>query len=128
MSDWMPIISAVFQAVLVAILPPIAYALVKMALAWAGEHWADAKRWNPTVAELIEQAAEFAVKAAEQAGAAKLIEDKKAYALAVAEAWIKKNTSIEFDLDLVFAAIEKSVGELFPHNAETKTGFELPKE
>jgi uncharacterized membrane protein YfbV (UPF0208 family) len=128
MSDWMPIISAVLQAVLVAILPPIAYALVKMALAWAGQLWADARLMQPTAADLIEQAAEFAVQAAEQAGAAKLIEDKKSYALEIAEAWIRKNTNIDIDLNLVAAAIEKSVGELFPHNVETKTGYDMPQD
>lgn len=118
--EWMPIVSKVLEAVLIAILPPLAAALVAWMLAKAKEGWARAKRWNPTVTDLIEEAAKFAVRAAEQAGAAELIADKKAYALQIAEAWLAQR-NITTDLDLIDAAIEAAVLELFSDDKPEET-------
>ena len=116
----MPIVSKVLEAVLIAILPPLAAAMVAWMLAKAKEGWARAKRWNPTVTDLIEEAAKFAVRAAEQAGAAELIADKKAYALQIAEAWLAQR-NITTDLDLIDAAIEAAVLELFSDDKPEET-------
>lgn len=118
--EWMPIVSKVLEAVLIAILPPLAAAMVAWMLAKAKEGWARAKRWNPTVTDLIEEAAKFAVRAAEQAGAAELIADKKAYALQIAEAWLAQR-NITTDLDLIDAAIEAAVLELFSDDKPEET-------
>lgn len=118
--EWMPIVSKVLEAVLIAILPPLAAAMVAWMLAKAKEGWARAKRWNPTVTDLIEEAAKFAVRAAEQAGAAELIADKKAYALQIAEAWLAQR-NITTDLDLIDAAIEAAVLELFNEDKPEET-------
>jgi len=112
--DWMPVISKVLEAVLIAILPPLAVALVSLILGYAKELWARARLLSPAVTEYIELAAEFAVQAAEQAGAANLIADKKAYALEIAERWLEAH-KLFVDLNLVDAAIEKAVSELFPN-------------
>jgi len=116
----MPIVSKVLEAVLIAILPPLAAAMVAWMVAKAKEGWARAKRWNPTVTDLIEEAAKFAVRAAEQAGAAELIADKKAYALQIAEAWLAQR-NISTDLDLIDAAIEAAVLELFNEDKPEET-------
>jgi hypothetical protein len=121
--EWMPVLSKVLEAILIAILPPLAVALVSFVIAKAKEVWARAKQWNPTVTEYIEQAARFAVQAAEQAGAAELIKDKKEYAIQIAEAWLVAN-HITTDIDLIDAAIEKAVLELFNSGDETPTGYE----
>jgi len=118
--EWMPIVSKVLEAVLIAILPPLAAAMVAWMVAKAKEGWARAKRWNPTVTDLIEEAAKFAVRAAEQAGAAELIADKKAYALQIAEAWLAQR-NISTDLDLIDAAIEAAVLELFNEDKPEET-------
>ena len=118
--EWMPIVSKVLEAVLIAILPPLAAAMVAWMLAKAKEGWARAKRWNPTVTDLIEEAAKFAVRAAEQAGAAELIADKKAYALQIAEAWLAQR-NITTDLDLIDAAIEAAVLEWFSDDKPEET-------
>jgi hypothetical protein len=110
--DWMPVLSKVIEAILIAILPPLVVALITFLIAKAKDAWARAKQWNPTVTEYIEQAARFAVQAAEQAGAAELIKDKKQYAIQIAEAWLAAN-HITTDIDLIDAAIEKAVLELF---------------
>ena len=121
--EWMPILSKVIEAILIAILPPLAVVLVSVVLAHAKKLWADLKQRYPSVTDLVEQAAVFAVQAAEQAGAAELIKDKKQYAIQIAEAWLAAN-HITTDIDLIDAAIEKAVLELFNGNDETPTGFE----
>ena len=47
-----------------------------------------------------------------RSGAAELIKDKKEYAIQIAEAWLAAN-HITTDIDLIDAAIEKAVLELF---------------
>ena len=120
--EWMPILSKVIEAILIAILPPLVAFLVSIGLAYAKRVWGDLKQRYPSVTDLVEQAAVFAVQAAEQAGAAELIEDKKAYAIQIAEAWLEAN-HITTDLDLIDAAIEKAVLELF-NSGEKPTGYE----
>lgn len=110
--EWMPILSKVIEAILIAILPPLVAFLVSIGLAYAKRVWGDLKQRYPSVTELIEEAAVFAVQAAEQAGAAELIADKKQYAIQIAEAWLEAN-HITTDIDLIDAAIEKAVLELF---------------
>ncbi len=110
--EWMPILSKVIEAVLVVLLPPLVVAVVGFIWAKAKEMWEKAKAWNPTITEYLEQAAEFAVIAAEQAGAAKLIEDKKQYAIKIAEQWLEAR-HVTVDISLIDAAIEKAVLELF---------------
>ena len=121
--EWMPILSKVIEAILIAILPPLVAFLVSIGLAYAKRVWGDLKQRYPSVTELIEEAAVFAVQAAEQAGAAELIKDKKEYAIQIAEAWLVAN-HITTDIDLIDAAIEKAVLELFNGNDETPTGYE----
>ena len=121
--EWMPILSKVIEAILIAILPPLAVVTVSAAVAYAKRLWNDLKLRYPTVTELVEEAAKFAVQAAEQAGAAELIEDKKAYAIQIAEAWLAAN-HITTDIDLIDAAIEKAVLELFNSDGETLTRYE----
>ena len=120
--EWMPILSKVIEAILIAILPPLAVVLVSVVLAHAKKLWADLKLRYPSVTDLVEQAAVFAVQAAEQAGAAELIKDKKQYAIQIAEAWLVAN-HITTDIDLIDAAIEKAVVELF-NSGDKPTGYE----
>ena len=121
--EWMPILSKVIEAILIAILPPLAVVIVSAAVAYAKRVWGDLKLRYPSVTDLVEQAAVFAVQAAEQAGAAELIKDKKQYAIQIAEAWLVAN-HITTDIDLIDAAIEKAVLELFNSDDETPTGYE----
>ena len=121
--EWMPILSKVIEAILIAILPPLVAFLVSIGLAYAKRVWGDLKQRYPSVTDLVEQAAVFAVQAAEQAGAADLIEDKKQYAIQIAEAWLEAN-HITTDLHLIDAAIEKAVLELFNSDDEKPIGYE----
>jgi hypothetical protein len=109
--DWNLIISNVLQAVLVVAIPPIVVAVYKYIRAVAEKLLAEAREWSPSTMDIVERVAKFAVDAAEQAGVAELIDDKKKYAMSVAEKWLAEN-GLVVDLDLVDAAIEKAVGEL----------------
>ena len=120
--EWMPILSKVIEAILIAILPPLAVLIVSAAVAYAKKLWADLKARYPSATDLIEEAAVFAVQAAEQAGAAELIKDKKQYAIQIAEAWLEAN-HITTDLHLIDAAIEKAVLELY-NSGKKPTGYE----
>lgn len=116
MIDWNVVLSSVLQAVLIAVLPPV----VVVGLVWLRAQtawlWAKVREWNPSVADILEEGAEFAVKAAEQAHIGKLVEDRKAYAIEIAEKWLELK-GITVDLDLLDAAIEKAVIENFPKPA-----------
>lgn len=117
------------QNILMAFAPVLASLLAAVLVAQAKMLWARAKQYNPDVTDALEWAARMAVKAAEQAGAADLIADKKAYALDVAEKWLAAK-GLTIDLDLLDAAIEAAVFEELnankPTAAHAVTGF-LPE-
>ena len=105
--DW----SKILESVLVYVLPILAAALTTWVLAKVKVEWENFKRLKPNLANLLEQGAMFAVVAAEQMGIAKLIDDKKTYALQIAEDWLLLK-GVKIDLHLIEAAIEKAVLEL----------------
>jgi hypothetical protein len=89
----------------------VLFGFVAPAFSWLGEtfrQWLEERNWSPYQ---IEQAAEFAVKAAEQMYAAGEGEAKKAQAMEWAEAFLKSR-GIRVDLEIVEAAIEAAVYEL----------------
>ena len=70
------------------------------------------KAEQPAVTDILAQSARIAVIAAEQAGAGKLSEEKKKYAIDYAEKWLKAR-GITLDLDLIAASIEAAVYKEF---------------
>jgi hypothetical protein len=100
--------SDLLQNLLMAFAPVIASLLAGLLYAQIRKVWAQFKAEKPDVAWALESAARMAVLAAEQAGAKELIEDKKAYAMNVAEKWLATK-GITLDLDLIDAAIEAAV-------------------
>ena len=106
------ILSAMLQSVLSYLLPVLAVALTGFLVAKIKEAWARAKVWNPDITELLENAAKFAVTAAEQAGAAQLIDDKKKYAFEIAEQWLALH-GVKLELGMIDAAIEAAVYKQF---------------
>ena len=81
--------------------------LARYALQWL-------KIKNPLLGDLIEEAANRAVEAAEKLGVKKLIDDKKSYALAAAQAWLKAR-GLTVDVMAIDMEIERAVERLFPH-------------
>ena len=96
-----------------ALLPILAGYVVVFVKKFLDLQMAKLEQNNPTLADGIRQAVSLAVKAAEQAGAAGLIEDKKDYAIAIAQRWLDEQGWDEFDVDILEAAIEAEVLRLF---------------
>jgi DNA-directed RNA polymerase specialized sigma24 family protein len=69
---------------------------------------------KPELAGYIRQAVEIAVLAAEQMEIGGFIEDKKQYALNIAQAYLNEHGWDEFDIDVLEAAIEAEVLKQFP--------------
>ena len=106
------ILSAVLQGLLEFLLPIAAVAIISAVVSWARLAWERAKSWNGDATDLLEEAARVAVTAAEQAGAAYLINDKKAYAMDIAERWLAEH-GIHLDIELIDAAVEAAVYKQF---------------
>jgi hypothetical protein len=111
--------STILQAILLAVISAVVPSLVRWLQAQAAHNLAMARSFQPELTDWLTECADFAVKAAEQTGLSGMIEDKKQYALSVAEAWLDAK-GIPIDLHLLDAAIEKAVLENFPHDGETK--------
>ncbi len=121
--DWMPIFSKVLEAVLIAVLPPLAVAVLGLVIALARKAWMQAKdSFAPQITDLLEDAAKMAVRAAEQAGIAELIDDKKQYAIQIVELWLEAR-HVSVDIDLIDAAIEAAVLQLI-NKPETQSATE----
>ena len=106
------ILSAVLQSLLEFLLPIVAVAVIGALVSWAKLLWEKAKSWNGDATTLLAEAAKVAVTAAEQAGAAKLISDKKVYAMDIAERWLAEH-GIHLDIELIDAAVEAAVYKQF---------------
>ncbi|MEN6622180.1 MAG: phage holin, LLH family [Smithella sp.] len=120
------ILSAVLQSLLEFLLPIVVVAIISALVSWARFLWAKAKSWNSDATDLLEEAAKVAVIAAEQAGAAKLIDDKKVYAMDIAERWLEQH-GIHLDIELISAAVEAAVYRQFNYQKPTEIGFDLKK-
>ena len=120
-------VGKILTAVLIAILPPLAVAVMRWLWAEAGFLFERMKTYNGTLMDMLEAAAKFAVKAAEQAHLGEQIaeqyENKKAYALDMAERWLEAQGITGVDLDLLAAAIEKAVLEEFNPPLEVDESF-----
>lgn len=110
--NWSELFSTVLQGVLIAVLPPLIAAVVRWIWAQASMLWAQIEMAQPTVAQMLEEMAVSAVKAAEQAGVGDYTIDKKEYAMAVIEQWLAVK-GLKIDLVLVNAAVEKAVLDVF---------------
>jgi hypothetical protein len=102
----------VLNAVLMAALPALAVSLTGAVIAWARKTWAEFKRTEPKLSDQVAFYVRIAVEAAEQAGAAKLVEDKKRYALDIAQRWLKQNGLGDIDVELIAAEIERQVRDM----------------
>lgn len=110
--EWNVVLSAVLQSLLEFLLPLLAVAIISALMSWARLLWEKAKYWNKPATELLEQAVRVAVMAAEQAGAAEIISDKRAYAFSIAQDWLNAR-GISLDTELIYAAIEAAVWKEF---------------
>jgi hypothetical protein len=106
-----------FALALIPVVVPIVVGFVKLLFAKAQ---AELESWSPSFAMVLEQGAKLAIMAAEQANAAKLIEDKKDYAVGVLQLYLDSHGYSTIDLELISAAIEAAVKEAaFPKSKPT---------
>lgn len=108
----MEVLSVFIEKFLVAMATLIAPMAAVWLFAEARRAWAEFRLMQPKAAELLEQIAPIAVRAAEQAHLGGLIQDKKTYALEYVEKWLAAQ-GMTIDLDLISAAIEAAVWEEF---------------
>jgi len=107
----MNILNEVLQAVLEAALPILAVALVSWVSGKAVELFRRLKDKNAELYEILCAVSERAVKAAEQIYGSKTGQEKKAYALNMAEKYLAAK-GINLDLDVIDAYIEAAVADM----------------
>ena len=97
------------QQILVIALPTLATALTALVGAWILQKSREiGKKISVQQMQSIEWAVSVAVNAAEQAGLAKLIEDKKQYAIGLAQQYLSKQ-GIPVDVSLLEGLVEAAV-------------------
>jgi len=94
-------------------LPVISAFLIALLKAWIDKVLADVEAQRPKLAEAIKEAVSLAVKAAEGMELGGFIEDKKQYALNIAQNWLDSEGWDEVDIDVLEAAIEAEVLKVF---------------
>ncbi len=111
-NEFVPILVAALNAVLVVALPALVVVLTGAAYAYLRKTWAEFKEKQPVLAIQLASYARIAVEAAEQAGAAKLIEDKKKYAVEIVSRWLEQVGLQGIDIALIEAEIERQVRKI----------------
>lgn len=101
-------LSIFLQGLLEAALPVLASLLVAWGLPRVIAAWQKLKAANPDEIAVLEEIASMAVHAAEQEAIAGYIEDRKAYALDVVQAYLAKY-NIKVNVAVILAAIEAAV-------------------
>lgn len=115
----MDVLSKFVESFLVALAPVLASLVVAWVSLQVKAMWAKFKEKNPEISYYLEQAAQMAVIAAEQANLSGLAIEKKEYALAIAEKYLEETLGLQIDLDLIAAAIEAEVFKRHAEFAET---------
>ena len=100
--------SGLLQNLIMAFVPVLASMLTAWLIAQTRLVWQKFRNAQPDITDQVEWAARTAVSAAEQAGAAKLIEDKREYAIGVADMWLNSK-GLKVDIEMIEAAIEAAV-------------------
>ena len=97
--------SFILESVLSIVLPPLAAALVALAVAWINK---EAKKLSADQMFAIKEAVTMGVNFAEQTGLLKTGEQKKSDAIAAAQAYLDKQ-GVKVDLSLLDAMVESAV-------------------
>ena len=96
-----------------AILPVIAAFVVAYLKALIDKKMAEIEASKPELAWYLDEAVRIAVAAAEKANFSGFVEDKKEYAITIAQKWLDEHGWDEFDIDILEAAIEAEVLKQF---------------
>lgn len=95
-------------------LPIISGFLIAALRALVKKWLAELEASKPKLSGYLKEAVEMAVAAAEQSNLAGFVEDKKQFALNIAQVWLDEHGWNEVDIDLLEAAIEAEVIKQFP--------------
>jgi hypothetical protein len=106
------IVVNVINAILMIALPTLVVAVIAAVVGWTRKEWALFKAAQPGLADQLAMYVKIAVEAAEQAGLAQLVSDKKAYALEIATRWLAQKRLNGIDVELIEAEIERQVREM----------------
>jgi len=105
-------LSKLAEGILLALAPVVAGYVASWVIAKARMAWMQFRESNADYAYMLESIAAIAVKAAEQAQLAELIDDKKSYAVQTVQAWLDER-GFKIDLVVIEAAIEAAVYDEF---------------
>ena len=111
----MDFLSEFVQAFLMASIPPLAGMLAAYLVGLIRKTWLDVQAKSGEWSWVLDEAARMAVRAAEQMKLADIIGDKKQYAVATVDAFLKEK-GFTVDLSLIEAAIEAAVLREFGKN------------
>ena len=120
MEDFINFLQEFVFNIMVALAPIITGFLIAWVKAIIDEKIAALEAAKPKLAAALKEAASLAVQAAEQAGAAGLISDKKEYAMELAQKWLNLHGWDEIDLEVLDAAIEAEVNKLYPNEGAVR--------
>lgn len=112
MNDFMPVVVGIVNAILMTLLPVLAAALIAAVVGWTRKEFALLKQAQPQLCAQMEMYAKIAVAAAEQAGAADIISDKKEYAIDIVSGWLEQTGWGGVNVNLIAAEIERQVREM----------------
>ena len=107
----MELLNKVLQIVLETALPILVSALAAWAIGKAREVFKKLKDKNPELYEILKAVSAEAVKAAEQVYGSQKGQEKKAYALKIAEKY-REAKGIQLDLEIISAYIEAAVKDM----------------
>lgn len=116
MNEFFPIGISVLNAILMAALPALVVALIAAVVGFARKEWALFKAAQPGLAEKVAFYTRIAVQAAEQAGLAGLVKDKKEYAINIVILWMAQIGLNGIDVELIAAEVERQVREMNLNN------------
>lgn len=109
MDQWIDVFQKFVFNIAVATLPFLSVFIIAWIKAQVELKMAQIEEIKPKFADALRVAVALAVQAAEQAGLADLIDDKKMFAIETAEAFLVDVGWEEFDLNVLAAAIEAEV-------------------
>jgi len=112
MNEFVPVFVSMLNALLFAAVPVLVVAGIVAMVMFARRQAAQLKAEQPALYEQIAIYARIAVEAAQQAGIAQIITDKKKYAVEVAQGWLDQVGLHGIDVKLIAAEVERQYAKM----------------
>ena len=114
MNEFVNVLQEFAMGLLVLVLPILSAFIIKALNALVKKWLAELEANKPDLSWYLAEAVDVAVRAAEQSNLAGFVNDKKEYALEVAQQWLDSHGWDEIDIVVLDAAIEAEVLKQFP--------------